>query len=228
MGTGAHHRANGVAVAAPTRVALALALSGTMAILPSPRAPSLAAAIGCTVATVVIFRPPWRRFVPVVAGAAGLIGFTLAPLAWYHGVGEIIPLAVRSGACTATAVALLSELDPLTLESALLSLRVPPVLAAVVGTLLRQAEALVVDGRRLVLARQLRGARGRAIGPEILARLLLRAHAQAERVQLAATLRGYDPRLISRPTAWLAARDRLAFAGGLSVASALFALAWFD
>jgi cobalt/nickel transport system permease protein len=74
---------------------------------------------------------------------------------------------------------------------ALAAIGVPSSLAAVIAGVLRQLDLLLAEGRRLALARRLRGARGTAASVEMLAALLTRSAARAERVELAMRLRGY-------------------------------------
>jgi energy-coupling factor transporter transmembrane protein EcfT len=89
--------------------------------------------------------------------------------------------------------------------------------------MLWQVGHIGTEGRRLVLARRLRGARG-AIGPEILAELLVRTTARAARVDLAMQLRGAHSEAAARQ-APLAARDALATGIALALGIGLHLLA---
>ena len=84
------------------------------------------------------------------------------------------------------------------MPSALRSLGAPRLLAATIHTMLWQAEHVGDEGRRLLLARRLRGCRER-FGPDLLAQLLVRTTARAERVDLAMRLRGADGAPPPRP-----------------------------
>ena len=141
----------------------------------------------------LVFRPPARRLAVALAAASSVVVAAVLPIAINAGPAAALWLGARSLICAGSAVAVLGGLASRDLESALSALGVPALLAGTVGTLLRQLGSIVAEGKRLVLARRLRGASG--FGPEALAQLLLRSHVHAERVALAASLRGYDLRV---------------------------------
>jgi energy-coupling factor transporter transmembrane protein EcfT len=128
-------------------------------------------------------------------------------------------LAARAVLAVTAALAIGSTIPSSRLGSALAALGVPASLAAVIATVLRQVDLLVVEGRRLSLARSLRGARGASASVDTLATLLARSAARAERVELAMRLRGYAIDR-SRPGVSLALRDMplLMIAAAASVA----------
>lgn len=111
------------------------------------------------------------------------------------------------------------------LPPALRSLGAPAALAGVVATMLAQAEVAKDEGRRLVLARQLRGAVATAARAEVLSAWFARTVGRAERVDVARRLRGYDPSLAVR-SASLRAADAPWLMTGLVVGSVPHAAAY--
>src|SRR5262249_12537789 len=96
-------------------------------------------------------------------------------------------------AAAATAVAIAGSVPAHELAPALAALSVPRAVATVLGAALRQTSVLGEEGRRLVLARKLRGATGHVQGARVVGTLFTRAAARAERIDLAARLRGCSP-----------------------------------
>jgi energy-coupling factor transporter transmembrane protein EcfT len=128
-------------------------------------------------------------------------------------------LGMRAFLSLSVALAVASTLTFVEVPGALAALRVPSGLVRVLSAMLSQFSLLRDTARRLLLARSLRGARRFDIGPDVLASLLVVSAARAERVELALSLRGFDPSGLGDKSA-LRARDTfpLAIAG-------LFALA---
>lgn len=181
-------------IAAPSVAArlLALALMAVgLATVPLTRPAPLLLALGLVLAIVAIVRPAPRRIarrgLPALLG----IGALALPLA-ASDPARGATVALRA-LLAVTAVLTIAETIPLTrVGPALSALGLPPALSNVVATLLRQLGSLLDEGRRLALARRLRGAGGVGVSTEMMAGLLARSAARAERVELAMRLRGYD------------------------------------
>lgn len=143
-----------------------------------------------------------RRALPAVVVIAALV----LPLLIAGDPARALALGARATLAVGVALAVAASLQLDELPGALSALRVPAALAAVVETMLRQLGSVRDEGRRIVLARQLRGARGFGVGPEVLSALLVRTSARAERADLAMRLRGFNP-AAARAEAGLRARD---------------------
>jgi len=129
-------------------------------------------------------------------------------------------VGVRAALALTVTLALASRLELRELPATLVSLRVPRELASTLHALLWQLEHVANEGRRLLLARRLRGATG-VIGPEVLSSLFARTTLRAERVELAVALRGGDPLGERRALSWvdvIAAAIALALGWALHVA----------
>ncbi len=134
-------------------------------------------------------RPLARRALPAVLLIAALV----LPLVVAGETHRALAMGARATLAVGVALAMAASLRLDELPGALAALRVPRALAAVVETMLRQLDSVRDEGRRIVLARRLRGARGWGVGPEVLSALFVRTSARAERVELAMRLRGYSP-----------------------------------
>jgi energy-coupling factor transporter transmembrane protein EcfT len=147
-----------------------------------------------TLLTLAATRPdqggPWRKLWPGLLLIAALI-FPLLAVGRHADAGT---LGARALLTLLSAIGFAHSLKPDELGAALNALRIPPALANVVVTLLRQLEVIRAEARTIGLARRLRGARGVALGGDAFAMLLIRVNARAERVELAQRLRGFGAR----------------------------------
>jgi energy-coupling factor transporter transmembrane protein EcfT len=116
----------------------------------------------------------------------------VAPLALAGRAGVACAVGARALIASLAALAMASTLAPFELGGALRALGVPSVLSGVIEVMLRQVSILEVEGRRIVLALQLRGATRSAVATHVPAALLMRSIERAEHVELAMRLRGYD------------------------------------
>ncbi len=194
-------------VADTTRIVCALVLASGIATAPLAGRVELGLLALALLVTYALERPGSRwlasRVGPLVLGIVAL----LVPL-WLTGdVARANRLALRAFAAAWCATLILSQLTLPRLAPALRALGVPLALRSAIHTLVWQLEHVAEEGRRLILARELRQAR--RFGPEVLSELLVRTAARAERVDLALRLRGvHDP----------SARSRYAY-GALDVAT---------
>lgn len=140
--------------------------------------------------------------------ALGVIVAVLLPLVVSGQSTRAGLLGARALFAVVIALSIASTVPLVDVHGALGALGVPDALCAVVGTMLRQLGAVRDEGRRLVLARRLRGARGPSLGAATLATLLLRTADRAGRVELAMRLRGYTAAEASARSG-LCARDAL-------------------
>lgn len=173
---------------------------------PVPSTTSLLTAVVAVVAWIALLRPDPRALLTLVLPALGITAVVCLPLFFRDGSRGAFILA-RASLSTIAAASFAAGLRPTELVSALRTLRIPAPFATVLATMLRQALTLREEGRRLVLARKLRGARGLAVGPDVVARLLARTAARADRVDLAMHLRGHGAH--TAPRAPLEKRDVL-------------------
>jgi energy-coupling factor transporter transmembrane protein EcfT len=130
----------------------------------------------------------WRR---ALAASLAVTALTI-PFVLAGRPDRAAEVGVRAGLALTITLASASRLELRELPVALVSLRVPRELASTLHALLWQLEHVADEGRRLLLARRLRGATG-VIGPEVLSALFARTTLRAERVELAVALRGSDP-----------------------------------
>ncbi|MCC6901140.1 MAG: hypothetical protein IT377_19360 [Polyangiaceae bacterium] len=178
-----------MSVTPSARVACLLVLATGIATAPLASAPSRVALAVLLVALALSTRPRigWlaRRLGPALLA----LGALLVPLA-IADPDRALLVALRAVGAAFAASCLASTLSLGELGPALRGLGVPRSLSGAVHALLWQLEHVASEGRRLVLARRLRGAT--RFGPEVLAQLLVRTSARAERVDLAMRLRGAD------------------------------------
>lgn len=155
--------------------------------LDSGRSRAALAAVLLGIALVTRPRLGWlaRRLGPALVA----LGALLVPL-FIADAERGLSMALRAGSAAFAGSCIASTLSLTELGPGLAGVGVPRALASVVHTLLWQLEHVGSEGRRLILARRLRGAR--RFGPEVLSQLLLRTAARAERVDLAMRLRGAD------------------------------------
>lgn len=163
----------GVATARPTASALCVGLALGLGIAGAARPPPAALA---------------RRALP----ALGVIAAVLAPLVISGHFDQAAVLAARATLGVGIALSVASTLALDEVPGALRALGLPAALGAVTATMLRQLGAVRDQGRRMVLARALRGARGAGLSAGTLAALLVRTADRASRVELAMQLRGYS------------------------------------
>jgi energy-coupling factor transporter transmembrane protein EcfT len=139
-------------------------------------------------------RPDPRVLARRALFALGAIVALCIPFAIAGDWARAIELGARASAATLIALAFASTWKLDELPAALRALGLPLDFVSTVHAMLWQVGHIGSEGRRLVLARRLRGARG-VVGPEILAELLVRTTARAERVDLAMQLRGTHSQL---------------------------------
>jgi energy-coupling factor transporter transmembrane protein EcfT len=165
-----------------------------LATAPLSSLPAAIAAVTITLLTLAATRPEkrglWQKLWPGLLLIAALV----VPLVLAGRHSEAGAIAARALLTLVSAIGFAHSLKPDELGAALDGLRVPPALASVVVTLLRQLEVIRAEARAIGLARRLRGARGVALGGDALAMLLIRVAARAERVELAQRLRGFGVR----------------------------------
>lgn len=172
--------------------------------LGSPRALSISAAV--LVAMLLAAQPRLGLLAKRALPAVLLIVALVLPLLIAGQTAQAIAMGARASLAVGVALAVAATLQLDELPGALLALGIPTALARVVETMLRQVSSVQAEGRRIVLARRLRGARGFGVGPEVLSALLVRTSARAERADLAMRLRGYNAEA-ARDQARLCLRD---------------------
>lgn len=158
--------------------------------LGSLRALSISTALLVTIllAAQPRLRPLAKRALPAVLVIVALV----LPLVIAGQTTQALAMGARASLAVGVALAVAATLQLDELPGALAALGVPTALARVVETMLRQLSSVQAEGRRIVLARRLRGARGFGVGPEVLSALLVKTSARAERAELAMRLRGYN------------------------------------
>lgn len=145
---------------------------------------------GLVATILVVTSGALRRSVSVVLPVALMAGMTVLPLAVTGSPGLAVRISARAIVSSTAAVAILAGLTLTELEGALSALGAPTSLSATVASSLRQLSVLRDEGRRLLLARRLRGpVRGRD-GALLLGAWLARTAERAERIELSMALRG--------------------------------------
>jgi len=169
-----------------------------IATAPVPRWSALGASLLAVAGFVAMTRPRPNELVRRLLGSLLAVLALVAPLLFVGRGQAALLLGGRASLALLAALSGASTLRAHEISEALLTLRVPHAITGVVDSMLHGLGAVREEGRRLLLARQLRGVRGLGIGPELLATLLERTAERAERVELAQRLRGFDPSAISK------------------------------
>ena len=182
---------------APARLACLLVLVAGVATAPvqARRGQLLALVIPCV--ALALTRPRLRWLASRLGAASFGLAALIVPFVLLGPAARALPISLRATSATLIAIAIASSIELSELPRALRSLAVPEVLASTVHAMLWQLGHVSDEARRLLLARRLRGARN-GFGPEVLALLLVRTAARAERVDLALRLRGATGALTAR------------------------------
>jgi energy-coupling factor transporter transmembrane protein EcfT len=177
-------------VTPPARIACLVVVVAGIATAPLERASSRVL-LGVWLAVVLLVTRPAPRWL-LTRGGPALLGVAalLVPFALTAAPERVALLAARALGAASAALSIGSTVALHEVGPALGRLGFPRALAGTVRALLWQVGHVGMEGRRLLLARALRGERG--FGPEVLAQLLVRTTARAERVDLAMRLRGAD------------------------------------
>ena len=206
------------------RVLTGALLVAAIATTPVGSTRALAISAFLVLATLVASQPRLGVLARRALPAALLIAALVLPLVLSGQTAQALGLGARAALAVTVALAVFASVTLEELPGALRALAVPRALCAVVETMLRQLGSVEDEGRRIVLARKLRGARGWGVGPEVLSALLVRTSARAERVELAMRLRGYSPDA-ARQQARLGWRDAPLLAAVVLAALALHVVA---
>ena len=179
------------ALAATTESGRLLAsLLWVAAVATAPPGPvALLAAAGVTGALLV--RHGARRLGRLLFPATVMVAGTTLPIAVSFGASHGLLVGARALLAVASAAALLGGTPASRLAPALRGLGIPSAVTTTLAAALRLSGLLVDEGRRLVLARRLRGDRSILAGGAVLGALFTRAVTRAERMDLAMALRGY-------------------------------------
>jgi energy-coupling factor transporter transmembrane protein EcfT len=205
-------------ISPPGRLLAAVVLVAGIATSPVAKSRAALAMALTTVALTLLWARPRPRWLLRRAAAALLAVATLVvPFLLADSAGRAREVALRASLALLLTLAVASTLRLAELPNALVSLRLPRELASTVHALLWQLEHVADEGRRLVLARRLRGARS-AYGAEVLSEMLTRTAARAERVELAVALRGGSS---LGPRKKLGTLDLVAVAACLALAMAI-------
>ncbi len=205
------------------RILVLVGLTSAVATLPAPSLRSLGAAALGLLALLCLIRPDFAKLLRrALVGFAIVIVFML-PLLVAGQSEQAMLLGARSLLALSVALTLADTLALAEVGPALAALGVPCKLASVVAAALTQVGLLRETGERIALARRLRGASGVSVGPDVVAALLARSAERAERMSLAADLRGRDIRRSAR-RARLRPRDGLVLAPALCAALSLHLL----
>jgi energy-coupling factor transporter transmembrane protein EcfT len=126
-------------------------------------------------------------------GVAVVLAITAAVLPFFLGGNPAAgaALTLRAGLACAAALVFADGLARTDLGASLRALGLPAGFATVIASLQQQARIIGDEGRRVLLARRLRGAKGRGLGLGVLSTLFVRSARRAERVDFARSLRGY-------------------------------------
>ncbi|HEV8246916.1 MAG TPA: CbiQ family ECF transporter T component [Polyangiaceae bacterium] len=201
---------------AAARVLLLVGLTSAVATLRSPNLRQLLAALVLLLPLTVLGRvSPARLLRRALLGLGVVLMFVLPLLIADHALRAAL-LGARSMLALLIALSLAETLALAEVAPALAALGVPEKLASVVATALSQLGLLRDSGERIVLARKLRGARGANMGPDVVAALLARSAERAERMALAADLRGRDLTRAAKNSR-LSPRDCLLLLPGLAL-----------
>jgi energy-coupling factor transporter transmembrane protein EcfT len=188
---------------------------------PSPRRLA-AAALGLLVLLLIV-RPDLKKLVRRAILGVGVVVMFVLPLLASGQSEQAALLGARSLLALSLALTVADTLALGEVGPGLAALGVPCKLASVVAAALTQVGLLRDTGERIALARRLRGARGVSVGPDVVAALLIRSAERAERMSLAADLRGRDIRRAAS-RARLMLRDSLVLAPALAAALLLHLL----
>ncbi len=207
-------------MSAAARVLLLVSLTAAVATLGAPNARNLLGAAALVLVLVALVRPDPRVLLKRALVGLGIVLMFVLPLLVAGHSERAALFGLRSALALGVALTLAQTLALPEVGPALASLGVPQKLAAVVSTALAQVALLRDTGERLALARRLRGVQGVNFGPDVVAALLVRSTERAERMALAAELRGHDLGRAAR-AAGLRARDAAVIVPALAFAVAL-------
>jgi cobalt/nickel transport system permease protein len=160
-------------------------------------------------------------------GSGETVLVTLGPLALkLEGSLHLLLVAVKFVSILTLSVVLFASTPLTELIGAMRSLGVPSLLAEMLLFTNRYVFQLAGDLQRTRIAANLRGFKGKSLLSlkalaYIVGTLLVRSHAQSERVFQAMTLRGYGRESVRLAMAAPVSRDRLALAYGLALAVSL-------
>jgi hypothetical protein len=173
------------------RVLCALIVVAALATAPLGSLATSLSALTLTALVLMAARPGLKALGRGLLAALLVIVALMVPFLAVGRGDHAVALSTRAIPAVLAAIAFASTFRAEELGAALYALRVPPVLANVVATLLRQLEAIRGEAQTIGLARRLRGARGPALGADAVAMLLIRVAERAERAELAQQLRGF-------------------------------------
>jgi energy-coupling factor transporter transmembrane protein EcfT len=202
------------------RILLLVGSTAAVATLRSPTPRSLALAALALCALLLLVRPEFARLARRALFGVGIVLVFTLPLLAVGQSQQAALLGTRSLLALGVALTLADTLALGEVGSGLAALGVPCKLASVVASALTQMGLLRDTGERIALARKLRGATGAGVGPDVVAALLVRSAERAERMSLAADLRGRDIRRAARQ-ARLVPHDAIVLAPALLGAIAL-------
>lgn len=151
-------------------------------------------AVSGSIATIlVVISGTSRRALAVVFPVALMASVAVLPLAVDGSASLAIRIAVRAVISSTVAVTVLGGMKLGELNGALVAMGAPRALSATVESSLRQLSELREQGKRLVLARKLRGPVHARDGALLMGAWLARTADRAARVELSMALRGYSP-----------------------------------